>query len=150
MFHKRLLKEFKDIQNRIVGMVIAQWCMLLANAMLLFTAAEFISASLQGGRVKELTVRLITVLLGALVIRQGMSVLNSRLSFQVSKQVKERLRILIYEKLMRTGKSYRKYLKTSEAVQLSTEGVEQLEIYFGKYIPQFFYSMLAPISLFLL
>lgn len=148
MFHKRLLKEFKDIQNRIVGMVIAQWCMLLANAMLLFTAAEFISASLQGGRVKELTVRLITVLLGALVIRQGMSVLNSRLSFQVSKQVKERLRILIYEKLMRTGKSYRKYLKTSEAVQLSTEGVEQLEIYFGKYIPQFFYSMLAPISLF--
>lgn len=44
MFHKRLLKEFKDIRNRIVGMVIAQWCMLLANAMLLFTAVLFIAA----------------------------------------------------------------------------------------------------------
>ena len=40
------------------------------------------------------------------------------------------------------------YTSTSEAVQVSVEGVEQLEIYFGKYLPQFFYSMLAPITLF--
>lgn len=31
-----------------------------------------------------------------------------------------------------------------------SEGVEQLEIYFGKYLPQFFYSMLAPLTLFII
>lgn len=50
---------------------------------------------------------------------------------------------------MRMGNQYKKYFQTSEIVQISTEGVEQLEIYFGKYVPQFFYSMLAPITLFL-
>ena len=33
-------------------------------------------------------------------------------------------------------------------VQLSAEGVEQLETYFGRYLPQFFYSLLAPLTLF--
>ena len=44
--------------------------------------------------------------------------------------------------------AYQQVEKTSGIVQLSIEGVEQLEIYFGKYIPQFFYSLLAPITLF--
>ena len=84
------------------------------------------------------------------MVRGGMSYLNSRYSFQASKVVKERLRTLVYEKLMRLGSSYRKEFQTSEVVQISTEGVEQLEIYFGKYVPQFFYSMLAPITLFVI
>ena len=57
---------------------------------------------------------------------------------------------LVYEKLMRLGSCYKSYFQTSEVVQITTEGVEQLEIYFGKYMPQFFYSMLAPITLFLI
>ena len=55
----------------------------------------------------------------------------------------------IYEKLLRLGVSYREKISTSEVVQMSTEGVEQLEIYFGKYLPQLFYSILAPLTLFI-
>ena len=51
---------------------------------------------------------------------------------------------------METGPSYRDTVTTAEAVQISTEGVDQLEIYFGKYVPQFFYSMLAPLTLFVI
>lgn len=40
-------------------------------------------------------------------------------------------------------------MSSAEVVQLSTEGVEQLEIYFGKFVPQFFYSLLAPVTLFI-
>lgn len=57
---------------------------------------------------------------------------------------------MVYEKLMRFSGSYREHLSSAEAVQISTEGVEQLEIYFGKYVPQFFYSMLAPLTLFVI
>lgn len=41
-------------------------------------------------------------------------------------------------------------MSSSEVVQVSTEGVEQLETYFGKYLPQLFYSLIAPLTLFII
>lgn len=74
----------------------------------------------------------------------------ARASYEASVDVKRILRKKIYEKLLRLGASYKEKTSTSEVVQLSTEGVEQLEIYFGKYLPQLFYSLLAPLTLFLI
>ena len=70
------------------------------------------------------------------------------MSYKSSKTVKKTLRNLIYEKLLRLGASYNEKIKTSELVQITVEGVEQLETYFGAYLPQFFYAMLAPLTLF--
>lgn len=64
--------------------------------------------------------------------------------------VKRILREKIYDQILRTGASYNEYVSSSEVVQVSTEWVEQLETYFGKYLPQFFYSLLAPITLFII
>lgn len=150
MFHKRLLQEFRDNNKYVVGMVITQWVMLLANVCLMFETAKFVSAMVGGEPLQSHGITLLAVLGVVVLVRGGMSYLNSRYSFQASKVVKERLRTLVYEKLMRLGSSYRKEFQTSEVVQISTEGVEQLEIYFGKYVPQFFYSMLAPITLFVI
>ena len=55
---------------------------------------------------------------------------------------------MIYEKLLRLGASYNERIRTSEIVQIAVEGVEQLETYFGAYLPQFAYAMLAPLTLF--
>lgn len=150
MFHKRLLQEFRDNNKYVVGMVITQWVMLLANVCLMFETAKFVSAMVGGEPLQSHGITLLAVLGVVVLVRGGMSYLNSCYSFQASKVVKERLRTLVYEKLMRLGSSYRKEFQTSEVVQISTEGVEQLEIYFGKYVPQFFYSMLAPITLFII
>ena len=65
-----------------------------------------------------------------------------------SKAVKKSLREKIYQKLLRLGSSYNEQVKTSEVVQVAVEGVDQLETYFGAYLPQFFYAMLAPLTLF--
>lgn len=70
-------------------------------------------------------------------------------SGKASSDVKLVLRRQIYEKLLRIGASYKEKVPTSEVVQVTTEGVEQLEIYYGKYLPQLFYSLLAPVTLFL-
>lgn len=154
MFHKRLLKEFADNRGLIAGMVLTQWVMLLANVALMLVTAEvvaglaggFETAGLQNGQ----ALLLAGVLAIVIVVRGCMSWINSRLSYETSDRLKARLRTMIYEKLMRLGGSFREGAKTSEVVQISTEGVEQLEIYFGKYIPQFFYSMLAPVTLFVI
>lgn len=69
-------------------------------------------------------------------------------SYETSVDVKRILRKKIYEKLLKLGASYRESAATSEVVQMTAEGVEQLETYFGKYLPQLFYSILAPVTLF--
>ncbi len=66
-----------------------------------------------------------------------------------SKTVKATLRERIYRKLLRLGSSYSQQVNTSEVVQIAVEGVEQLETYFGQYLPQFFYAILAPLTLFM-
>ena len=58
------------------------------------------------------------------------------------------MRGLIYRKLLRLGAAYTQSVPTAEVVQLAGEGTEQLETYFGAYLPQLFYSMLATVTLF--
>ena len=73
-----------------------------------------------------------------------------RMSYLASKTVKQKLRELIYGKLLKLGSKYREQVTTAELVQESVEGVDQLESYFGQYVPQFFYAFIAPITLFFL
>lgn len=150
MFHKRLIKEFRENQKNIWGMVLTQWVMLIANVVLMLQTAAFIAGMVRGENLQNQSIRLLVTLAVVVVVRSLMSPLNSKLSFEASKQVKARLRTMVYEKMMRLGSSYKEYFQTSEVVQITTEGVEQLEIYFGKYMPQFFYSMLAPVTLFVI
>jgi len=70
------------------------------------------------------------------------------MSYLSSKSVKKTLREKIYLKLLSLGAAYKESVKTSEVVQVAVEGCDQLETYFGAYLPQFFYAMIAPLTLF--
>ncbi|WP_075681512.1 ABC transporter ATP-binding protein/permease [Roseburia sp. 831b] len=150
MFHKRLMREFKENQSMIAGMVLTQWLMLFANIVLMIATADMVEAVVKEKGIPQTFIQLVVTLFLILIVRGFLSYWNQQLSFCISKQLKERLRALVYEKLMRMGSNYKNSLKTAEIVQISTEGVEQLEIYFGKYVPQFFYSMIAPLTLFVI
>ena len=76
------------------------------------------------------------------------NVASSKMSYLSSKKVKQVLRHKIMEKMLTLGSSYNEKVRTSEVVQVSVEGVEQIETYFGLYLPQLFYSLLAPLTLF--
>ena len=84
----------------------------------------------------------------ALAVRYVCAISSSRMSYLSSKAVKRVLREKIYGKLLKLGASYREQVNTSEVVQMAVEGVDQLETYFGSYLPQLFYAMLAPVTLF--
>lgn len=150
MFHKRLMREFKDNQKYAAGMVCAQWVTLLANIILMFWVARFIGKIAEGNMVSQDLQYMVIVLAGVLFVRGVAGTVNAKLSHKASTAVKRIIRERVFAKLMELGGRYRDTISTSEAVQISTEGVEQLEIYFGKYVPQFFYSLLAPVTLFII
>lgn len=148
MFHKRLLNEFQDNKPYVYKMVFTQWISLLSNICMIGSIAFYLQLLRQNQVMIADTMKLIGVILAVIIVRRYMTKKYSYLSFCASTNVKKRLREKIYNKLMELGGNYRKEITTAEAVQISTEGVEQLEIYFGNYMPQFFYSLLAPLTLF--
>ena len=153
MFHKRLLKEFQDNMKYVVGMVATQWVSLLANVVLMLIIANIVAAFVEGNVSAwsdSVAVGLLVTFFAVFLVRAKATSLNTGFSFRASENVKHRLREKVYAKLMKLGPNYRARVSTAEAVQISTEGVDQLEIYFGKYVPQFFYSLLAPVTLFVI
>lgn len=148
MFHKRLLSEFNENKKYVAGIVLTQWVSLIANLILTGLTVWYLTGFTEENAAGRNHVGYLAAFAAVLIMRALMMTLESRMSYRASVCVKRTLRTKVYDKLMQLGADYRKEISTSEAVQISTEGVEQLEIYFGKYVPQFFYSLLAPLTLF--
>ena len=148
MINRRLIGTVRESKKYIVGNVVSQWISLVANISMMAAIAKMLQ-SLYEGRVEERQLILTAIVAFAAVgVRFLCSVISSRFGYLSSKEVKKTLRQMIYKKLLRLGSSYKEQTNTSEVVQVAVEGVEQLETYFGAYLPQLFYAMLAPLTLF--
>ena len=150
MINKRLIGTVPDSKPYIAGNVALQWLSLLSNAGMIFSFAWFLQQLLEGAAAPRTLALPLAAGLAAVLVRGICTAGAGRMSFLAARSVKRTLRRSIYEKLLRLGPAYSQNVATSEAVQLAAEGVEQLETYFGAYLPQFFYSMLAPATLFAL
>ena len=149
MNNKRLIGTVAESKKYIAGNVILQWCSLTANIALMLSISRMLAELFRGSASVQLfTVTGIVVIL-ALAVRFFCSIGAAKMGYFSSKAVKKSLREKIYQKLLRLGSSYNEQVKTSEVVQVAVEGVDQLETYFGAYLPQFFYAMLAPLTLFI-
>ena len=148
MINKRLIGTVKESKKYIAGNVICQWISLTANITMMGAIARMLQ-SLFAGSTGDGQIELTAVIAAvAVIIRFVCATLSSRMGYLSSKAVKKTLREMIYRKLLRLGTSYKEQTNTSEVVQVAVEGVDQLETYFGAYLPQFFYAMLAPLTLF--
>ena len=149
MIKRELLAESPESVRYIVINVLAQMGKLLANICLIYTLAHFIRLVYLRESVepKDMLLRALVILLCAAVRCAGTAV-ASRASFLAAAGAKKRLRGRLYEKLTRLGAAYHEKVSTSEVIQVAVEGIDQLETYFGRYIPQFFYAILAPLVLF--
>lgn len=131
--------------RHVLATVVWQWVGLLGNAAVVWVIARALAALAVGGTVPASA---LTMLSAGIVARAISARLTSRESFIASQGVKKTLRRRIYEKLLALGPDYVEAVPTAEVVQLSVEGCEQLETYFGQYLPQLFYAVLAPVTLF--
>ena len=148
MINKRLIGAVPESKKYIAGNVALQWCSLCANIAMMSAVTALLAALYAGSMTQSKIVTTAVIALAAVAVRYGCTVGASRMGYLSSKAVKKTLRGAIYDKLLCLGASYSEQVKTSEVVQVAVEGVDQLETYFGAYLPQFFYAMLAPLTLF--
>ncbi len=149
MIDKRLIGIVPGSKKYIALNVALQWISLVANIALMSALAWLFEGLYRKTAGQSLLLGTIIVAAVSILIRFLCTTGVSRMSYLSSKEVKRTLREKIYGKLLRLGSSYDEQVKTSEVVQVSVEGVDQLETYFGSYLPQFFYAMLAPLTLFI-
>ncbi len=148
MINKRLIGTVRESKKYIIGNVAAQWCSLAANIAMMTAVTGLLASLFHKTADKDSGFLTAAIAAAAVMIRFICTILSSRMGYLSSKSVKKTLREAIYGKLLRLGASYKEQVNTSEVVQVAVEGVEQLETYFGAYLPQFFYAMLAPLTLF--
>ncbi len=147
MIDKRLLNLCKKSKKYIGLTVVMNWISIICNLITIVIVGFSIEELFIKGNIQTLGNKILIVGL-LLALRFGVNLLGGYFSYKSSEEVKIKLRDMIYKKLLRLGLRYDEVDSTSSIVQMSVEGVEALEIYFSKYLPQLIYSILAPLTLF--
>lgn len=160
MFDKRLLALVDGSGRMIAAIVGLKWIALVANIVVFVSLGLFIQQTLAQAYVIPSAASdalaglglsgqtLLLLWAASIAVRVATSVAAQRVSAEVSGKAKKLIRGKVYDKLVKMGPSYTERIASSQAVQMGVEGVEQLEVYFGSYLPQFFYALLAPLTLF--
>lgn len=84
----------------------------------------------------------------AIIVRYIASRLTGDLKDVLGRKVKKDLRERTYDKILRLGVKSTDGMSMAGLTQVSMEGIEQLDLYYSTYLPQFFFSMIAPFILF--
>lgn len=160
MFDKRLLALVDGSGRMIAAIVGLKWLALVANIVVFVSLGLFIQQTLAQAYIIPSAApdalawlglsgqTLLLLCAASIAVRVATSVAAQRVSAEVSGKAKKLIRGKVYDKLVKMGPSYTERIASSQAVQIGVEGVEQLEVYFGSNLPQFFYALLAPLTLF--
>ena len=143
MINKKLL-SFDPAAMRYVW-----WCV-LCNVAFVWALAGIVGGALGAGLAAGAWPAAFAVCMISIPLRIVCTTRASAMSDKASAGVKRTLRAKIYQKMLALGTNYSETVATSEAVMLASEGVEQIDTYFARYLPQLFYSLLAPLTLFVL
>ena len=147
MFNKRLL-SICDSSKKWIGLtVLMNWISIICNIALILFIGTTVD-KLMNGNLNLNVISTSLFIIAMLSIRFVANFMSTKFSLYSSSEVKKTLRSTIYEKLLSLGVNYTDAISTSSTVQIAVDGVEQLEIYFGRFMPQLFYSLLAPLTLF--
>ena len=150
MIKTRLVGLLSHAKKYIVYTILWQWVALMSQVLAVFSIADLLERVIYQSVTAAVVERTIITLILVVIVRFSCERMGARSSHLAYVDVKRILREKIYEKMLKLGASYKEQVSSSEVVQVSTEGVEQLEAYFGKYLPQLFYSLIAPLTLFVI
>ena len=148
MINKKLVSYLKEDKKYVYLQVLMQWLVLLSQIIIVAIMANMINELFIDQKINNLAIQVIIIII--LIFVKGYFGRQATMySFKAAKNIKGKLRVAVYKKILALNNRYSEVLSMASLTQLMSEGVEQLETYFGKYLPQFFYSMLAPITLFI-
>lgn len=148
MVNKRLLSLSKESKKYVYLTVLMNWISIICNIGIVLFVGNIIDKLYNNDL--NFSMGIYTLYLGVLIaIRFISNYMSGKFSYHSSAKVRSSIRESIYKKLLKLGVNYNDTISTSSTVQISVDGVEALEIYFGRYLPQLFYSLLAPLTLFI-
>lgn len=148
MIKTRLIRLLSQSKKYIIYQVLWQWLALLSQIVAIFQVSRLLQQAADGTFEVPRLLYAAGIFTGVMAVRFICERMAAKATYMASVDVKHVLREKIYDKMLRLGASYKEQVSTSEVVQVCSEGVEQLETYFGRYLPQLFYSLLAPVTLF--
>ena len=90
---------------------------------------------------------LLLLLLGASLLRSGLVWGREVAAQRGTVRVKSELRDRLFAHVLRLGPSYTVGERTGELSTTMTEGIEKLDAYVGRYLPQVFLSVLVPLMI---
>ena len=138
MIHKRLTRSVPKSKKWILLSALSSWISLLCNVVITFVTVRFIFALYNSSLDKKTLFVLLSVALAALVVRVISVRKRSYFSYRAGTEVKRTLRSMLYDKFISLKLNYSQYISMAEVTQIGTDGIGQLDSYFGAYLPQFF------------
>ena len=150
MIHKRLTRSVPKSKKWILLSALSSWISLLCNTAITFVTVRFIFGLYNSSLDKKTIFVLLSAASAALIIRVVAVRKRSYFSYRAGTEVKRTLRSMLYDKFISLKLNYSQYISMAEVTQIGTDGIEQLDSYFGAYLPQFFFSMAAPVTLFII
>lgn len=149
MIDKELFKLIGNNKKYIFFAVLLQSIGLIANVGITASVCYSLYLLLQNGDVTKFVYPLIGAVVG-IIVRYICSRATGDIKDKLGRSVKKDLRERVYNKIVKLGVKTTDGMSMAGLTQVSVEGVEQLDLYYSSYLPQFFFSMIAPVILFLI
>lgn len=139
MINKQLLASSPQAKKPIVLLVTSKLVHLIVNIAITY---QLLLALLS----HDIAILVTPIFIGSCILKVIVPYVQTMLTYRIAESVSTHLRSEVLSSLLHNPQAKNK-LTSSEWAQLTTEGIEHIEVYFSNYIPQFFYSMIAPIFL---
>lgn len=147
MFDRQLLKLIGGNKKYVVYTVLLMVLGMLANIGITASICWAVYFLIEGYEPLAYIYPAITAVI-AIIVRYIASRCTGNLKDMLGRKVKKDLRERTYDKILKLGVRSTDGMSMAGLTQVSMEGIEQLDLYYSTYLPQFFFSMLAPIILF--
>lgn len=149
MIDKELFKLIGGNKKYIFIAVLLQAIGLIANVAITGSVCYAVYLLTQNAEAVEFVYPLIGAVIG-IIVRYICSRATGDIKDKLGRSVKKDLRERVYNKIVKLGVKTTDGMSMAGLTQVSVEGVEQLDLYYSSYLPQFFFAMIAPVILFLI
>lgn len=147
MLNKNLLREIGREKNSLLILILLKVFELFTNIALIFLIGKFLNEIVKGNYlVKGFLFQIFGIILIKIIIIKY----NFYISHKISNRIKKSLRQRLFKKVYGFKMEYGEKISISEVINLSVEGIEQLNIFYGELLPQLVFSLIGPIILFII
>ncbi len=147
--NKKLFSLAQESRSWITRTVVYKILKLFANIVQVVCIARLIEKLYTGVWGPQDVILTAAVIACIIIFKFILTLLTNEASFNSATHVRRHLRDMIYAKLLELEMGYLEKTQTAHIVTAAVDGVEALQIYFGRYLPQMFYSLIAPLILFI-